>query len=68
MKEKMIRLAKFNQKWFGAFLLALIYLVGLGPAAIYQRAVIALGLTRKQEGWQKLARPSLVLRDLEEQS
>lgn len=68
MREKMIRLAKFNQKWFGAVLLTLIYFLGLGPAALYHQARLALGLTRKQEGWQKAAKPVLNLRDLEEQS
>lgn len=67
MKEKILRLAKFNQKWFGALLLFLIYFVGLGPAALAHR--LTRVFTRKQEcGWVKTAKPSLTLADLEEQS
>lgn len=67
MKEKIFRLAKFNQKWFGALLLFLIYFVGLGPAAIAHR--LSRFFTRKQgTGWVKTAKPTLTLADLEEQS
>jgi hypothetical protein len=67
MREKLLRLAKFNQKWFGALLLFLIYFVGLGPAAIAHRLVRIF--TRKQgAGWVKTAKPTLSLADLEEQS
>lgn len=69
MRERLIRLAKFNQKWFGALLLTFAYLLGLGPAAVYYRLSKLFGLTRKQErGWVPLKNPSPSLKQLEEQS
>ena len=69
MRERLLRLAKFNQKWFGALLLAFAYILGLGPAAIYYRLRSLVGLTRKQErGWIPMKAPSPGLKQLEEQS
>lgn len=69
MRERLIRLAKFNQKWFGALLLTFAYILGLGPAAIYHRISTLFGFTRKQErGWTPIKAPSPGLKQLEEQS
>ena len=69
MRERLIRLAKFNQKWFGALLLTFVYILGLGPAAVYYRLSNLFGLTRKQErGWRAISAPSPGLKQLEEQS
>ena len=69
MKEKLLRLARFNQKWLGMALLILIYFVGLGPVALARKATRLFGLNPETGGgWQKAAKVSLTLKKLEEQS
>ena len=70
MREKILRLARFNQKWMGAVLLSLIYILGLGPAVLTYRLgrLLRISRTPPVAGWQPSPQSTLKLSDLEEQS
>ena len=69
MKEKMLRLARFNQKWLGMFFLTLIYFLGLGPVAIIRKLGLISGFRRHQVGgWRKAPGIPFTLKRIEEQS
>jgi hypothetical protein len=69
MKERLVRLAKWNQRVIGALLLALAYLAGIGPASVFLRIGRFFGFGREAGGgWRPLARREWALDDLKEQS
>jgi hypothetical protein len=69
MKERLVRIAKWNQRVLGAVLLAVAYTLGIGPASVALRFARLVGLAKPpRRGWQPLARREYTLDDLKEQS
>ena len=69
MKERLVRIAKWNQRYLGAVLLAIAYLGVIGPTSLFLKLGRFAGWRRESEGgWQKLEGREISLESLREQS